>query len=83
MKLAQAIKLLSPYHQAKVIWIVPTDHSQGITGQLTTGLVDHPLIAVHNSMVCADDLYTILEEHAKHQIIPMMLSMPTQHLLCA
>lgn len=76
MKLIQAIKLLAPYHAAKLVCINPDSHPLP-TGQLSTGLADHPFIQVNDGQVCADELYDILILHAE-QLYPIVPIQPMQ-----
>lgn len=61
MNYLQAIKLLSAYHVAQLVAAYKTE--SGITGQLSTGLVDLPFIPVNDSQVSAADLFEVLEAY--------------------
>lgn len=74
MNYLQAIKLLAPYHDAKLIWVVPDTNPP--TGQLTTGLQDNPIISVDSGVVCADELYDVLDQHAHNPTQPAPLPAP-------
>jgi len=61
MNYLQAIKLLAPFHNAKLVACHST--SLGLTAQLSTGLVSNPLIAINNSTVLASELLEILDQY--------------------
>lgn len=60
-----AIKLLAPFHKARLVAHYATE--SGIQGQLSTGLCDSPFIPVNDSQVCADDVFSVLEAYDEAQ----------------
>ena len=74
MHFNQAIILLAQSHNARLVAHYATE--SGIQGQLSTGLPDQPFIAVNDSQVCADDVFSILEAYdnpsvLNHWIMPL------------
>lgn len=73
MNVNLAIQHLEPFHNAQLIWVVPgtncvdptTNQFVPPTAQLTTGLEDEPLIPVDSGMVCADDLFDVVDKLSK------------------
>lgn len=61
----QAISLLLPYHAAQLVAAIKTE--SGITGQLSTGLADFPFIPVNDSLVCAADVFEVLDAYESAQ----------------
>ncbi len=73
MNYKQAINLLYPFHNAKLVAVYVTE--TGLNGQLSTGLADQPFISVNDNQIIADDLYDVLELWAN-------LSIPFEFGLC-
>ncbi len=61
MNYLQAIKLLAPFHAAKLVACYST--SLGLTAQLSTGLPSNPFIAVNDSTVLSSDLFEVLDQY--------------------
>ena len=53
------IKLVAPFHNARLVAAYHTD--SGIQAQISTGLADFPFIAINDSQVTQEDVWTVLD----------------------